>query len=138
MTIEELRAQAPELVEQIRAQAHDEATDAAIANERARLQAISEIAATVGDPEMVNDAMYGEGACTASELALRAMQKAAKLGGDHLANSQADFQASGAGNVTGVPNAGNPEPSPNNDKPEMTEEEAIAMITGKSVAKKED
>lgn len=139
MTLEELREQSPELEEQIRVQAHDEATNTAIANERARLQAISEIAATIGDPEMVNDAMYGEGACTASELALRAMQKAARLGQNHITNTHADFQSSGAGNVASTPNAGNPDPQNKNDETEMTEAEAIAMIIGKTVKKdKED
>ena len=50
MTLEELRQTEPELVAQIEATAQSEATTRAIQEERARLQAINEIAATVGDP----------------------------------------------------------------------------------------
>ena len=78
MTLEELQNQEPELVQQIRAQAHDEAVSAAITSERERLRGISEIAAAVGDQDMINEAMYGEKACTASELALRVMQRDAQ------------------------------------------------------------
>jgi ATP-dependent protease ClpP protease subunit len=135
MTIEELRAQSPELVEQIAAQARQEATSSAIADERARLQSISEIASAIGDPQLVNDAMYGDHACTAAELALRAAQQAAQLGQSYLASSQSDYQASGAADVTGAPNAGNPEP-PESTPKEMTEAEAIAMIVGNAAGQK--
>ena len=130
MTLEELKASNPELVAQISADAANEARTQAITDERARLQAIQEIAATVGDPEMVNEAMYGENACTASELALRAMQKQAKLGTQHIENQAQDFQQSGAAGVAADPNAGNPEPESESDSKELSEEDAIKMIAG--------
>ena len=94
-TTEELRTAEPQLVSQIEAAAAAEA----VANERKRLQGIDEIAATVGDTDMVQDAKYGEGACTAEQLAFRAMQKQAKLGITHLQNVAADNKASGAQKV---------------------------------------
>ena len=130
MTLEELKQAEPELVTQIEASAASEARHQAITDERARLQAIQEIAATVGDQEMVNEAMYGENACTASELALRAMQKQAKLGTQHLKNSAADFKASGAAGVAADPNAGNEAPEGKADSDEMSEADAVAMIAG--------
>lgn len=125
MTLEELRQADPELVTQIEASAVSEARNQAITDERARLKAIHEIAATVGDQEMVNEAMYGENACTASELALRAMQKQAKLGIQYLENSAADFHASGAADVAADPNAGNEA-----SEGKMSEDVAVAMIAG--------
>ena len=132
MTLEELRAQEPELVQQITADAQNSARNQAINDERARLQAIQEIAATVGDPQMVQEAMYGETACTAQELALRAMQKQAKLGQQFIQNTASDFKTSGAGDVGATPNGGNPEPKAGGsaDNEEMSEEDAIAMILG--------
>lgn len=129
MTLEELKQAEPELVAQITADAAAEAKNQAITVERARLQAIQEIAATVGDQEMVNEAMYGENACTASELALRAMQKQAKLGTQHIQNQAQDFQQSGAAGVAADPNGGNPEPDLGDSK-ELSEEDAVKMIVG--------
>lgn len=131
MTLEELRQTEPELVAEIIATAQSEAKTQAIQDERARIQAIQQIAATVGDPEMVNEAMYGENACSAQELALKAMQKQAALGQQHITNQTQDFQKSGAASVTATPNGGNPAPSSKKDgDEEMTEEDAVAMITG--------
>lgn len=91
-TPEELRTAEPQLVSQIEADAAAEA----VAEERKRIQGIDEIAPSVGDPEMVQDAKYGEGACTAEQLAFRAMQKQAKLGLAHLQAAAADNKDSGA------------------------------------------
>ena len=102
MTLEELRAQHADLVAQI----EREAVDAAITQERARLQAIESISASVGDRQMVHDAMYGENPCTAEQLAFQAMQKQAALGAQHIANTQADANASGVNNVGAAPNGG--------------------------------
>ena len=88
---------------------------------------------------MINEAMYGEKACTASELALRVMQRDAQKGQQHITDTQADFQASGAAGVTATPNAGNPEPQKPEGETEMSEEDAIAMILGTPTNKaKED
>lgn len=139
MTLEELKQTDPELVQQITASAQNDARTQAVNDERARLQAIQEIAASVGDPEMVKEAMYGDKACTAEQLAFRAMQKQAQLGQQHITNQTTDFQASGAANVTAAPNGGNPAPEgkPDGDA-EMTEAEAIAMIAGTPAPNKED
>ena len=80
MTLEEMRAQHPDLVAQIEQQA----VANAIAQERARIEAIDSIAASVGDAQLVRDAKYGESTCTAEQLALKAMQKQAALGAKHL------------------------------------------------------
>ena len=138
MTLEELRQTEPELVAEIIATAQSEAKTQAIQDERARIQAIQQIAATVGDPEMVIEAMYGENACSAQELALKAMQKQAALGQQHITNQTQDFQKSGAASVTATPNGGNPAPSGKKDgDEEMTEEDAVDMITGTYQNKKE-
>ena len=126
-TTEELRTAEPQLVSQIEAAAAAEA----VANERKRLQGIDEIAATVGDTDMVQDAKYGEGACTAEQLAFRAMQKQAKLGTKHLENVAADNKASGAQKVEAAANDGD-------DKP-LTKEQrkAAGREAAKAAMKKE-
>ena len=67
--VEELRQAHPDLVKQI----EDAAKSEAVAAERARLQAIEEIAPSVGDAELVKNAKYGDKPCTAEALALQAM-----------------------------------------------------------------
>ena len=106
MTLEELRAAHPGLVAQIESAAQAAARTEATAAERARIKAIEEIAPGVGDPQLVEDAKYGDAPCTAPELALKAMQQQAKLGAKHLQNTAKDFDASGADGVGAVPNGG--------------------------------
>ena len=106
MTLEELRAAHPELVAQIESAAQAAARTEATTAERARIKAIEEIASGVGDPQLVEDAKYGDAPCTAPELALKAMQQQAKLGAKHLQNAAKDFDASGADGVGAVPNGG--------------------------------
>lgn len=96
---EELRTAEPQLVSQIEAEAADRAVAQAVADERARQRAIDEIAAVVGDDQLVQEAKYGEKPCTAEQLALRAMQAQAALGAEHLENVAADNAASGAQKV---------------------------------------
>lgn len=96
---DELRTAEPQLVSQIEAEAADRAVAQAVADERARQRAIDEIAAVVGDDELVQEAKYGENPCTAEQLALRAMQAQAALGAEHLENVAADNAASGAQKV---------------------------------------
>lgn len=95
---EELRTAEPQLVSQIEAEAADRAVAQAVADERARLRAIDEIAPVVGD-ELVQEAKYGENPCTAEQLALRAVQAQAALGTTHLQNVAADSAASGVQDV---------------------------------------
>ena len=107
MTLEELKAQHPELVAQIEQQAAATARSEAITQERARLQAIESIEAQIGDTQLIADAKYGENACDAAQLALKAMQKQATQGAAHLAAVKNDAAKSGAGEITGNPNGGN-------------------------------
>ena len=106
MNLEEMRAQYPELVAQIEQQAAATARTEAIAQERERLQAIESIEASVGDAQLVREAKYGENPCTAEQLALKAMQRQAALGTQHLANVAADNAASGVVAVVAAPNGG--------------------------------
>lgn len=115
MNAEELRAQHGEIVAQIENEAAATARANAIAEERARLQAIEEIEASVGDAQMVRDAKYGEKPMTAEQLAFAAMKKQAALGAQHLNNVQKDAKDSGAEGVGAAPNAGE-EGSENDDQ----------------------
>ena len=115
MTLEEMRAQYPDLVAQIEQQAAATARTEAITQERERLQAIESIEASVGDAQLVRDAKYGETPCTAEQLALKAMQKQAALGAKHLKDAKADNDESGAAGVGAAPNGGE-EGSENDDK----------------------
>ena len=107
MTEQELRAQHPELVASIERAAVEAARTEIVASERARLQAIESIEAQIGDSALIADAKYGENACDAAQLALKAMQKQAAQGAAHLASVKNDAANSGAGDVTGTPNGGN-------------------------------
>ena len=107
MTEQELRAQHPELVASIERAAVEAARTEIVNTERARLQAIEGIEAQIGDAQLIADAKYGENACDAAHLALKAMQKQAALGTAHLAGVKADAANSGVSEVTGNPNGGN-------------------------------
>ena len=98
MTLDELRAQHPELVAQIQTEAANAATEA----ERTRLSDIDAIANQFTD-EMVNDAKYGENRCSAMELAYRAAQQAAAQGRQFLASAEADADESNADEVEAAP-----------------------------------
>lgn len=111
MTLEELRAQEPDLVSQIEQDARNAAQQAnadAVTAERQRIEAIDSIAASIPDPQLVHDAKYGENPCTAQELCFRVMQQSAKSGQQFLANYTADGAASGADGVGAAPNSGAP------------------------------
>jgi ATP-dependent protease ClpP protease subunit len=112
MTLEELRAQEPELVAQIeneaRAGAQTQANADAVAAERQRLADIDSIAASIPDQQLVHDAKYGDKPCTAQELCFRVMQQSAASGQNFLAAYMKDGAASGAANVGAAPNGGTP------------------------------
>lgn len=112
-TIEELRAEYPELTNQLESEAKaavsavpQASIDEAVETERKRQQEIDDIAPAVNDAELVQEAKYGEKACTAQELAFRAMQKQAKQGEKHSADINADYQTSNAAAVGASPNGG--------------------------------
>ena len=109
MTKEELRAQYPDQIAEVEAEARaavdtSAATNSAVQAERDRLAAIDEVAGLF-DPQLVHEAKYGDTPCTAAELALKAAQKAAKQGSKFLADAADDAAASGAGAVGAVPPA---------------------------------
>ena len=106
MTLEELRAQEPELVAQIEQEARTSAQATAAAAERERLAAIDSIAASVPDQQLVHDAKYGENPCTAQELCYHVMQQSAAQGQTFLADYAKDGQNSGAAGVSAAPNDG--------------------------------
>ena len=103
MTAEELRAQHGDIIAQIEREAAEAARTSAIAEERARLQAIEEIEASIGDAQLIADAKYGEKPMTAEQLAFAAMKKQAALGTKHLNDANDD---SGAAGVGAAPNGG--------------------------------
>ena len=108
-TLEQLRAEDPELAEQIMAEARAavsagvgaQASQAAAA-ERQRLADIDAVAG-VFDAELVREAKYGDTPCTAQELAYRAAVKAAAQGKSFLAGLMADAANSGAAGVGATP-----------------------------------
>lgn len=110
MTLEELKAQEPDLVGRIEQDARNAAqaqTAEAVNAERERLAAIDSIAATIPDQQMVNDAKYGKNPCTAQELCFAVMQKSAALGQKFLENYARDGQMSNTAMVGAAPNGGN-------------------------------
>ena len=112
MTLEELKAQEPDLVSQI----EQDATKAAqaqinieaVAAERKRIADIDSIAASIPDQQLIHDAKYGDNPCTAQELCFRVMQQSAMSGQQFLANYEKDGADSGARSVGAAPNGGAP------------------------------
>lgn len=135
---EELRAENPELAEQVLAEAQaavsaDAGTVAtAIEAERNRIAEIDEISALYDD-ETVKEAKYGEKSCTAQEMAFRAAQKAAKQGKKVVKDMEDDFKASGAEEVNATPAA------EDDDKP-LTPEQRMAAgcASAKKIQNKEE
>lgn len=127
-TLDELRAEYPELTAQLEADARatvtsraasatapatsatslsasgtDEIT-AAVQAEQKRIKEIDSMAGLF-DAETVEAAKYGEHPCTAQEMTYNAAQKAVKLGTKFLADLEADTKASGAGSVPAASSA---------------------------------
>lgn len=113
-TVEQLREEFPEQIEQIEAAARenvsaDDSTADAVKAERERLAAIDAIAGLFDD-DLVKEAKYGENTCTAQELAFRAAQEAAENGKNFMSAVKKDAEASNASEVEAVPGEGvNPE-----------------------------
>lgn len=129
-TLEELRAESPALV----AEAESAASASAVQAERSRLQEIDAVAGLFS-AEMVNEAKYGENACSAQELAYRAAQAAVANGQQFLNNMAADAQASGA---AAVPAAPAPVEADKPKEPETPEEKmAAARAAVKDLLKEE-
>lgn len=126
-TIEELRAEYPDLV----AQLAQEERAAAVQEERSRIRDIDDVAGLFS-AELVTNAKYGENICTAQELAYRAAKAAKKNGSQFLSNMAADAHASGA---AAVPAAPVPEDKPEPKTPE--EKMAAARAAVKALLGKE-
>lgn len=111
MTKEEFQAQYPDLYKEVQEDArvagYADAVNAAIQEERARIQGIDAIAGLF-DNALVQEAKYGETACDAAGLSLRAAQKAAKQGSKFLAELDDDADDAGTGNVGAAPGADDP------------------------------
>lgn len=84
------------------AKAKEEIIAQAIAEERKRLSDIEAIANGI-DPELVQDAKFGETPMTAQELAFRAMSSGKFSGANFLNSRAADLQDSNTGRVTIAP-----------------------------------
>lgn len=118
-TVEELRAEYPELTAQLEAKARAAATPAPSAAaggeggedpaqaERQRIRDIDALA-SLYDAESIREAKYGEHPCTAQELAYRMAQKAAQQGKSYMSALEADTSASGAQQVGAVGSEGAP------------------------------
>ena len=130
MTLEEFREQNPEearRIDEAQAAAVAAAENNARAAERERLRGIDAIAASVGDPAMVEEARFGETACDARELAFRAMQKSAAQGANAFRAMQNDVKASGAAAVNTVP--------PVEDKPVIPKTAEEQMVAARAEVK---
>ena len=79
-----------------------EMVNSAVEAERKRIQEIQSISATI-DPNMVQEAMFGETACDARELALRAMKAEQGKAQEALNKMKKDNEASKANDVENKP-----------------------------------
>ena len=138
-TVEELRVEYPELSQQLEAEVkatlETAAVDEAVQAERQRIREIDEVA-DLFDDALVQEAKYGEQACSAKELSYRAAQAAAKNGKRFLANLNDDAEASGASDVSAAP--GTPEEEADvEETPEQKMTNARSVI-GNMFRKKEE
>ena len=103
-TLEELRAENPELAEALMREARSSvsAAQTSAEQERERLQAIDKVAEFC-PPEIVQEAKYGENACSAQEMLFRAAERADAQGQKFLVDLTADTRASGVQDVTAQP-----------------------------------
>ncbi len=143
-TVEELRAEYPDLTAQLEAEARAAATPAPSAAaegeggedparaERQRIQDIDALA-SLYDAESIREAKYGKHLCTAQELAYRMAQKAAQQGKRYMSALEADTGASGAQQVGAASSEGAP-------SGELTPEQRMAKgrTDAKALNKKED
>lgn len=136
MTIDELREQYPDLCSQIAEDAVSAVdTTGVVSSERQRLAAIDEIA-DLFDADLVKEAKYGETACSAEQLALRAAQAAKKNGQSFLAAMSSDAEESG---VEGIKPAPAPEEKSDEGRtPEQCMADARAVVMAALGKNKED
>lgn len=127
MTKDELRAQYPDLVAEVEADAKAEnaqAIENAVNEERQRLSAIDQIAGLYPS-DAVQEAKYGKTACSAQELSFRMAQDAAKKGNTFMQDLAKDSASSGAEDVATT----SADPIPDmNDNAEMSEKDVKAFM----------
>ena len=115
MTVEELKKDYPDLVDQIRTEAVQTAQETAQATQKnavkeavdaevKRLKEIDEIAGKIQDQKLVQDAKYGENRMSAGDLALAALKAQADAGATYLQAMESDAGNSGANAVESLPN----------------------------------
>lgn len=103
-TVDELRKEYPELTAQLEDSFRQTVSQEAVQAEQNRLQEIDAIS-NLFDPALVQEAKYGETACSAQELSHRAAIAAANQGKNFLTAMQDDARASGSNAVTSTPPA---------------------------------
>lgn len=128
MTKDEFRAQNPDLVAEIEADARASGAVEAARTERERIAAIDEVAGLFS-AELVREAKYGDHPCTAEQLAYRAAKAAAKNGQKFLADMKADNAESGAQKVAAAP-AMNAEPETPDRKQAEAREQIHRLLHG--------
>lgn len=102
-TIDELREAYPELTAQLEAAVRADALAQGAADERARLEAIDCIRDNIGNPELVRNAMFGENAMTAEQLAFEALRNNTTRNQAVLGAMAADAVAAGQVATTPTP-----------------------------------
>jgi ATP-dependent protease ClpP protease subunit len=132
--LEGLRAENPELANQLMTEARAAASletgkneAAAVEAERNRIKEIDAVAALFDD-ETVREAKYGENPCTAQEMTYRAAQKASQEGKNFMSDLRADGESSGAKNIEAAP--GGDDSGSNAQTPEAKMEKARADVRG--------
>ena len=120
-TPEELRNAYPELVAQIESAARADGVTA----ERNRIQQSESVQAAIGDPNMVQNAKFGENPMTLEQVAVAVLQAQAAIGSTMLNNMNTDAAASGA---AAVASAAAPTGEPNPDSPEAIAAQAKADV----------
>lgn len=98
-TVEELRAQYPDLVAQI----EDAAEEKARAEERNRIKGLEEISGAVADKALMEEAKFGESPMTVEELSVMAMKQQSKLQASILKSLEEDAKNSGTGDIKASP-----------------------------------
>lgn len=88
--------------------------------ERIRIQEIEKISNSI-DADLVDEAKFGATACDAKELALRAMQRENEKNQKHLADLQADNEASKVNEVESVPGPQDPDTDKQSEKQQAQE-----------------
>lgn len=108
--LEELRKENPELAAQVEKEVKaaalaesDSVVKQAAEKERNRIAEIDKIAGIFND-DVVNEAKYGDKACSAQEMAYRAAVKAAESGSDFMKNLKEDSAKSNSNSVSAANN----------------------------------